>query len=506
MTNKEILARLGDLLETPKVKRPTEQESRLMPDFRRTKDRPTIDVKSTPYPFQAEDVRRVWEEFNGRALIAWSPGLGKSFAALYGAALYLKKWPMVVVCPASVKEVWRRECLKHLGMRSIVLDGKSPHPIGSKAQIYVINYDILGVPRPNARTWTEALMNLDPGLVVLDEVHMTRNRDTARTKACRFLCRQARHVLGLSGTPLVNRPAELWPFLNMVRPDLYKSFWSFASDFCNLHKAFFGWDWSGASNLVQLHSQLCDDVMVRRRKEDVIADLPPHTLTVVPLVLPPAAAKEYRRAEREFVHWLTEISPTLARRAMKAEGLTRKIYLRQLVARLKKPLVEDWIRDFKNDGGGKLLVWGVHHAMLDSLHETFARSVLLTGRTPQKQRIVEFDRFNGDPNCTEFFGNLEAASQGWSCTSADTHAVVEPPWVPGLIVQAMDRTRGIDRGTGRPTWLHFLVAQDTIDADLCKVLQSKMGVIDQTLDGRDYDDLKLMDDLDAAILHRVGKA
>ncbi len=514
MTNREILRRMRDKAPTTPINRKADksyvQKGQMQNlDQQKAQDRPaqtttaktSQKVLTAPFAFQDIDVETIQHKFQGRALVAHSMGLGKSFMTLLWASRYLEHWPMVVVCPATVKEVWRRECLKHLGLRSVVLGGRTPHRL-EQARIYIINYDILSVPTPSRATWTKTLKELNPELIVIDETHFCKSRTSQRSKAVRELCRDVSHVLALSGTPLVNRPAELWPVLNILRPGLFPSFWSFASDFCGLKKQFWGWDASGSSNLDELHAILDQNVMVRRRKEDVLQDLPPQTITVVPLKLSPSGVKEYRRAERDFIVWLAKISPTLARKALKAERLTRLGYLRRLAAQLKKPAVQEWTHDFLDGSDDKLLLFAVHKAILKDFHAAYPRSALVTGEILGKHRQAEFDRFNTDPKCRLFCGNIEAAGVGWSCSSASTVAFAELSWVPGHHLQAADRCRGLGRGTGQPVSVYFLVANGTIESDLCNLIQRKMGVIDSTLDGAPTGDLNLMDELSKSILER----
>lgn len=469
-------------------------------------------MKTTPYEFQLQDVKRI-TKFGGRTLVSSDPGTGKSLIALLWARENVKG-PVVIVCPATLKVHWQRECSKHLGVRAEILSGKVP---GRKASIpdrgiVIINYDILGAVQgrmvPDRKnTWGNALLDMRPELLICDESHYLVSRSARRTQACRFLARNVKYMLALTGTPLVNRPAELWPVLNMLRPNLYPSFFSFGIEFAGGRKAPWGWEFKGATNLDRLHENLCEQMMVRRRKEDVIDQLPSKTRVVLPVELSPAGRREYREAVTDFLHWLEKISPKLAAKARKAERLVRLGYLKRLAARHKLPSVIEWIEDFLTQTDDKLIVFGVHRKVLHRLHERFrGQSVLVDGNVvgPKRQQMI--DRFNHDRRVKLFFGNIRAAGTGWSCTSASTVLFAELDWVPGVHTQAEERIRGIGRGVkGKNALVYYMTAADTIENTLCRVLQKKQKDVSAVLDGGERDgDLDVFDALEAA-LTRKGK-
>lgn len=268
---------------------------------------------TTPYKFQAEDVDRI-DQLKGRCLLANEMGTGKTLTSLLWAQQHPEARPVIVVCPASVKYNWEREASIHVQMRCKILEGKKPSLGGmiSKPNLVVLNYDIL-------KHWLPYLKELNPQLIILDEVHFCKNRKAARTRAAQALCKGVPHVLALSGTPLTNRPAELYPALQILRQDLFPSFWSFAHEFCSPKRTFWGWDFRGATNLDVLHSRLAQNLMIRRLKKDVMRDLPPKSRFVVPVEI--SNRKEYHQAATDFIGWLRKQGNGSTTRAAKAERL-----------------------------------------------------------------------------------------------------------------------------------------------------------------------------------------
>ena len=161
-----------------------------------------------PRKFQAECIREI-NDLNGRAILACDPGLGKTLMALvYGK--WKVKGPIVVVCPADSKIHWAREAQKHIGRRVEILNGMTPNQELTKGnKIWVINYEILGIPRPGKATWTSQLKKINPELVVCDECHAIKTPTAKRSRAVKLLTQKVPKVLMLSGTPLVSRPMEL---------------------------------------------------------------------------------------------------------------------------------------------------------------------------------------------------------------------------------------------------------------------------------------------------------
>jgi SNF2 family DNA or RNA helicase len=117
--------------------------------------------------------------------------------------------------------------------------------------------------------------------------------------------------------------------------------------------------------------------------------------------------------------------------------------------------------------------------------ERFGRSaVLVDGRLDERAKTAAFVRFNHRPDCRLLVGNLQAAGVAWSCTATSHAAVCEFPWRPDELAQFVARMHGIGRGqVGVPVQVWYLVAPDTIEADLCQVLQVKQSHADQALDG-----------------------
>lgn len=456
------------------------------------------------YKYQRRGVRLL-DYFDGRALLSDEMGLGKSIQALWYAHNFLDpKAKIVVICPASVKIHWQREASRHCNIRAEVLDGL--HPRGEtipSSRMLILNYDILPGRKGQQTTWLNLLYNLRPDLVIVDECHFIKSPEAKRSKAVALLCSIAPRVIMISGTPLTNRPAELYNALKILHPNEFPSRTAYYWRYCNPKVTPWGLDVTGASNLDELHQRLTDLCMIRRKKCDVLKDLPAKTRSVIPMELTPAAKKEYNRCEKEFVQWLWKISPDKARAAENAEYLVKRGYLRRLAGMLKQKSVIEWIENFMEESDEKLIFFGIHKAFLKPIYEHFKPiAVLVDGSVTGKHRQLAFDGFTNVAKKRLLVGNIQAAGLGWNGQVASNVAFGELAEVPGEMTQAEDRPHRIGQKKG--VICHYLVSQGTIEEQLCQILQEKQRTLTHVLDGKNSIELDIMTRLDNAMLTKYG--
>lgn len=460
--------------------------------------------KKVPYPFQKEDVWQIHRKYKGRCLLASVMGLGKTLQALLYGKIFLDSGPIVVVCPASIKWNWQNEA-RDVGMRAVVLEHMKP-PVDTshllhndEKVIYVINYDILG-DRRSTSSWNYWLSELEPKLVIADEIHYARSRTAKRTKYLWQLCQEVDKIITISGTPMVNRPAELWPALNILRPDVnyFATFKRFATRFCRPEWTPWGIKYTGAVRTQELNKLLRDTVMIRRTKEEVLKDLPPKTTDIVLVDID--RADEYRAAEKDFVRWLIRTHPKKAHKSRRSERMTRFGYLKRLAGELKTRAVTEWIDNYLKSSRDKLITFGVHRKVLVPLHERYKQiAVRVDGTVTGHRRQQMVDRFTKNKQCRLFFGNIQAAGVGWNGQVANSVLFAELGWSPGEHAQAIDRAHRI--GQKKPVVAYFLIAKGTIEERIIKMITGKQEVLDQIMDGKKTkDSLNLMDRLEAELL------
>lgn len=439
-------------------------------------------------PYQREGSRAIYD-FGGRALLADEMGLGKTIQVL-NYVVKTKQRLTVVVCPASLKLNWEREAAHHVGLLSDVLEGrripKRKRAISARHPIIIVNYEIL-------HYWIDYLKELKPTCLVIDEAHYVKNRKSQRYEAVKEMASVCKRIVAVSGTPLTNNPAELWPTLNILLPEQFSSFFKFAFRWCKPKKLPWGWSYGGARDLEKLHAKLKKLCMIRRLKKDVLKDLPPKVRQVVPMYL--RNRKEYDLAANDFLNWLNRVSPERARKAKKAQAVTRVGYLLRLAARLKKDFVFDWIDNYLESSERKLVVFTKHRKMVEMLKERYGRrAVVVDGSVKGEKRQQAVDQFQRNPQVRVFIGNIKAAGVGLTLTAADTCVFADLPWTPGDLVQAEDRIHRI--GQKSTAFIYYLVARDTIEERLCKILREKQSILEGVLDGQgNGDNLDILQDL-----------
>ncbi len=415
-------------------------------------------------PFQRAGVAYALER--RQVFLADEQGLGKTIQALATIQADLA-YPAVVVCPASLKLNWLREIKAWLPDRkAIALSGRGATQVAG-ADIIVLNYEIVGAH-------ADLLAEIAPRALVLDESHYVKNPRAGRTRAVLGLAdRLAPGALrlALTGTPVVNRPAELAPQLKALdRLGEYGSIASFNRGFAS----------PGARR--RLHSRLRSSCYLRRRKEDVLAQLPAKRRAVV--TVPISNEAEYRRAERDFIRWLADEvaedgSGRIAPEA-RAQALVKMTALRRLAAQGKLDAATSWIDDF-SQSEERLVVFAHHRQIQDAVIERFPGSARIVSRDSFEEREQNVQRFQADDGPPLCVCSLEVGSHGFTLTAAANVAFLELAWTPAKHDQAEDRTHRIGQERSVTAW--YLLAAGTIDERIAALLEEKRDVVDSVTDG-----------------------
>lgn len=441
-------------------------------------------LKHPLYPFQKKGVAFI-EAKQGRALIADEMGLGKTMQALAWLQLHPELRPVVIVVPASLKLNWAREAKKWMDYPTIQILSGTNTDIALFGELVIINYDIL-------HAWIVKLQELRPMVLITDECHYFKNNKAKRTKAIKRLGKVIPHVLALSGTPIVNRPIEIFNAIKLIDSTVVPSRWEYGKRYCGLRHNGFGWDFTGATHTDELHEKLINTIMIRRKKADVLPELPDKIRSYVPMELD--NEKEYRMAENNFVQFVQmQKGREAAQRVSNAEALAEIEGLKQLAVKGKLNQAIEWISDFLNVNG-KLVVFAVHKFVIAALMEEFGnKAVKVDGSVTGVNRQKAVDIFQTDSKIRLFVGNIKAAGIGITLTAASNVVFLELPWTPGEVTQAEDRTHRI--GQENSVNIHYLLAADTIEEKIAQMLDRKRKVLDSVLDGKMTETESLLSEL-----------
>ncbi|MBU6367700.1 MAG: DEAD/DEAH box helicase [Gemmatimonadetes bacterium] len=418
-----------------------------------------------------------------RAILADDMGLGKTRQSIVALREAAPEGPWLVITPASVKLNWGREIARVFPDDPVRIVGPGAVPDAAYRGWVLVNYDILGRHQDALRAlpWTG---------VVFDEAHYLKNHTSQRSRLARALVEGAPDAVVhcLTGTPVTNRPRDLFPLLQLVRHPMARSFLSFAKRYCDATHNGYGWVTDGASNLDELRIQL-HGAMLRRTKDEVL-DLPPKLRSWVPVTVPAGTArKEMRRALELMMTGAQERAQAArgkARRAPVGQDRTRllaalsKARLQLATAKVSATvdLVEGAVAQ-----GEKVIVFTGFDAPAQAIAEHFGeQAVLLTGKTPARSRQRLVDRFQTDDDVRVFVANIVAGGVGITLTAARQVVFNDLDWVPANHWQAEDRAYRIGQ-TGTVT-ASYLVAEGTVDEFVRSVLLTKALLVDQLVEGK----------------------
>ena len=374
---------------------------------------------------------------------------------------------------------WAREAARWLPHRSVtVLSGRGG-AVPERADITILNYEIVA-----ARL--EALRLRHPRAVIADESHYCKNPQAKRTRAVRRLAEAAGEDglrLALSGTPVLNHADELIAQLRVI--GRLKDFGSGAS---------FTRQFEGELSEERLHWHLRRHCFVRRLKSEVLPQLPAKRQVVIPVSL--NNEPEYRLAEDNVVEWLRTQPLDLAvldakiAATLRAERLAQLTALQRLAARGKLAAALAWIHDFLASGE-PLVVFARHVEVQRAVLERFPDALHLLGEdslTARERSIAAFQQPDGP---SLIVGATRVAGQGITLTRASNVCFLELEWTPALHDQAEDRCHRIGQRDAVTAW--YLLAAETIDETMARLIHRKRQVVDAVTDGRELPDAGLVE-------------
>jgi len=428
------------------------------------------------YPHQVEGVAFLMQR--RRAILADDMGLGKTRQAIVALTHTELNGPYLVVCPASVKRNWAREIELVDAEARIHIIGPTAAPIADFDGWVIVNYDVL-------KKHGDALSELPWKGLLFDEAHYLKNHTSQRSKWGRMIVDAAPGdpmVYALTGTPLTNRPRDLFVLLQLVGHPMGRSFLSFAKRYCDAYKNEYGWVTDGASNLEELAVELHGS-MLRRNKEEVL-DLPPKVRTWLDVEVKEGTAQK----EMEIVLGLlmqgrrqdtSDVEAPVGRgRARLVAQLTK---VRRKLAEAKTATTIEYIQNIL-DQGENVLVFSCFDAPLKRIHAHFGdEAVLLTGATPADKRQALVDRFQQQDGVRVFVANIIAGGVGLNLTAARQVVFNDLDWVPANHWQAEDRAYRI--GQTGSVQVSYMVAAQTVDEFVRMVLETKAALVSSVVDG-----------------------
>jgi SWI/SNF-related matrix-associated actin-dependent regulator 1 of chromatin subfamily A len=451
-------------------------------------------------PFQLAGVDFLLKHRN--SLLADDMGLGKTPQTIGLINSLPEVRSILIVCPNSLKLNWKNEFTDWLTRNLTIGIATKTFPT---TDIVIVNYDILKkfAKEVRSRTWD---------IVALDESHFCKNPKAQRTT---YVCGKkvrntwlidpikAERKLALTGTPILNRPIELFPILNWLDPVTYDNYFRFGIRYANGRKGQFGWDFTGYSNLKELQQSLRSTVMIRRTKAEVLTDLPPKIRQVIEIPAQDDTLAGIIKERELYNTYMEEIAnlreaAELAKISDNQEDYhdaisklkdSEKIAFREMArvrhetALIKLPILSANIREMLEGTDKKIVVFGHHHDMINGLADQFpGQCCILTGEQDIDEKNDAVNKFVDDPACRMFIGSIKAAGLGLNKLQlVCSHAIfVEEDWVPAWITQCEDRLHRF--GQKDSVLAQHFVLEGSIDSMMAKRTVLKQNISDKALD------------------------
>ncbi|MEM9836473.1 MAG: DEAD/DEAH box helicase [Bacteroidota bacterium] len=438
--------------------------------------------KATLRPYQTDGFRWLSRLANWGvgACLADDMGLGKTIQGLALLLARAEQGPALIIAPASVTRNWIREANKFAPTINPVLLGP-----GDRAETIasVGPYDMLVVSYGLLPFEGEALCAKQFSTIILDEAQAIKNRGTKRSQIAMQL--QGDFKVATTGTPIENHLGELWNLFNFLNPGLLGSYQRFTNKYTNPITK------SNDNERRQQLRRLIQPFILRRRKEEVLEELPPKTEVTLTVELS-APERAFYEALRQSALEQIEESDGPNRRF---QILAQLMKLRQAachpkmvdpsldISSSKLELVAETVSELRQNGH-KVLIFSQFVRHLSLVRQWVDGAEIpyqyLDGSTPGKKRdeaVQAFQRGEGDV----FLISLKAGGTGLTLTAADYVLHLDPWWNPAVEDQASDRAHRI--GQQRPVTVYRFVAENTIEEKIVQLHNEKRDLADSLLAG-----------------------
>ena len=411
-------------------------------------------------------------------------GLGKTIQTIALLLSKAKEGASLVIMPTSVLLNWKNELtrfapsLNPIIMRDSNDRAETVNNAGAQ-DVVLATYGLLPTEEDilTAKKWN---------VIVLDEAHTIKNKDTKTSKVSMQL--EGNFRLILTGTPLQNHLSEIWNLFQFATPGLLTSYTQFTREFITPIEK------DHIKEPQRLLKRMLQPFILRRTKNEVLNELPEKTEITLKVELSDAERALYDRFREEAVLNLEEGSTT----AIKA--LAELTKLRQTAC---NPALVLPAKEAKNIPSSKMetflklvdeLIHNHHRALVFSQFTSHLALVekelkrlkvdyqYLDGSVSPSERIKRVSEFQkGDMPL--FLISLKAGGTGLNLTAADYVIHLDPWWNPAIEDQASDRAYRI--GQDKPVTVYRLIAENTIEEKIIALHQTKKSLADALLEGSD---------------------
>lgn len=430
-------------------------------------------LKRKPYSHQLEAASFLLNANKG--LLADEMGTGKTLSSILSA--YSLPSPRLIICPASLKLNWAKEVrmVDYTGKISVIGED-----INYDADWIIINYDIL-------EREFKRLDSIEFTSIILDEAHYIKSvansgkPNSKRAKYTMILADKCDFVFSLTGTPITNKPKDIFNILKVCDHILSRNFFNFGQKYCGASHNGFGWDFNKSSNEEELHEKI-KPIMIRRLKKDML-ELPDKIRRFIPVEI---NRKSYDQAVSEYK----------SKKALLNREGEHLAYLTTIKHILAKEKVDATIEIAENilDGQESVVIFTNYNAVVDRLTNHFGDlSTKITGSCTSKQRQQAVDDFQSG-NKKVIVANIIAAGVGITLVEANNLIFNDFDWVPSNHFQAEDRIHRI--GQSKNCLVNYVYANKAeIDEYMAQMLERKSTYINEIIDGGEGEQLNIQSEI-----------
>lgn len=470
----------------------------------------TIPLKRSLFDFQTKGVAQGLK-FK-RFINGDQPGLGKTSQAI-ATVVAADAFPCLIICPSTLKVNWQKEWDIVAGMPAMILSEKTKNSwteyfrVGY-CKVFIVNYESLrkyfvesiNTPKGEKFKLNHIQFKQNTAVfksIVCDELHRCKDGSTQQAKFVMGISRGKEYVIGLTGTPVVNKPKDLISQLKIInRLNDFGGYKVFMDRYC-------GGNGSGAFNLQELNYKLCTSCFFQRQKKDVLKDLPDKTRQIALCDI--TTRKEYEDALKDLAGYLKEYkekSDTEIERSLRGQVMVQIGICKNISARGKMNEVYEYI-DEVTEAGEKIVVFIHQKEIAMKLLNRYTEAVSVRGDDDISQRNVSVEKFQNDPKVKIIICSIKAAGVGLTLTASSRVAFVELPWHPADCDQCEDRIHRI--GQKNAALCTYFIGLDTIDEHIYEIIESKREVANTITGTRDDVQREIIDKLTNSLFNTKKK-
>lgn len=369
----------------------------------------------------------------------------------------------------------------------------------------------------NDKDLTPAIFEFDWPIVVMDEAHKFKSHTSSTFNAIERICKRAGYLVPMTGTPIMNRPAEMWSMLHMLTlkgkyEGKFDLLWKFESEYLNTWGGSTHFQQDGYDRLVKSVA----DMVLRRRKDEVLLDLPDKIREVRFVEMTGKQLELYDELRDKLFIWLDETKEDFVSTQSILAQLTRLRQIAVLPAGVKisdpdgnnEKHLDCWesakideamnIIEEMMEANEKVLVFSNFNEPLKYLQRLirekgwtwtndggdecpFDAELIIGGVHETKRDTIAADFNNSQSNTRVVLGNTAAMGVGLNLQGACSHAVfLDLFWNPGVNEQAEDRLHR--QGQKNSVTIHIIQAEDSVDAFIADKLEKKAAMIEGVIE------------------------